>query len=547
MKKNVLFVAIVFAIFGSANLSAQNADEAIMLPDVSTEIQGGAPKAGKSAVPDYSSVIPERQTSELVPRLPDAVLSDDSSIQANISNQNETSKSIYAEGLAGVGYPGFFTGNFSVYNQTGPNPFKIAFSHETLNGYARNDLTSGFFDRNTQIEAEKTFSFDKANLVFSGLYKSLTDGLQNQSENISDVTRDFMSAGGDFSVSLPKNLELSANLNGSWYKRYGTIIGNPQSEIPDFAEQINLVDLIPFVSFGHNANGFSVGLDAEYNLYFNAKGSFDENVENRGEFSLNLGYENSFFEAKGIAGFVVGSNIGENSILVPFKVQADFKIPVNFSPRNLKLSLYGGLDSFAPKIDVLENENAFSAINVIPEETSDWFGGAEFSFPIKDLFTFNASGEFRKTAFDNGTWTSDYDNEDARISGLYTFSKKDMTQLNTKLNVSYKSAFGVFGGNWESRWLDKAEIEAEQFLSFNYSFQSGKSFFTLDALLGFSPTDDDKVPVLDFEASFKLSNAVRLAFTGNDIVKLISGDSRDYAGSYISRSGNAGVLVKFVF
>ena len=78
--------------------NSSDLENAITLPDVSTEIQGGAPKAGKSAVPDFSRILPARQTSELVPRLPEAT-APDSSASRDISLSKAEEKSIYAEVL----------------------------------------------------------------------------------------------------------------------------------------------------------------------------------------------------------------------------------------------------------------------------------------------------------------------------------------------------------------------------------------------------------------------------------------------------------------
>jgi hypothetical protein len=63
------------------------------------------------------------------------------------------------------------------------------------------------------------------------------------------------------------------------------------------------------------------------------------------------------------------------------------------------------------------------------------------------------------------------------------------------------------------------------------------------------PTDSnaDIIPIIDMSAFFRLTQAVRLAVSVEDIVKLISGDSRTYAGDYIDRSGSASILVKFFF
>ena len=64
------FLILAFALSCLPFAAQQNADESeeISLPDVSTVISGGAPKVGKSAVPDYSQVLPQSNKNEEILR-----------------------------------------------------------------------------------------------------------------------------------------------------------------------------------------------------------------------------------------------------------------------------------------------------------------------------------------------------------------------------------------------------------------------------------------------------------------------------------------------
>ena len=221
MKKIIFFMTIfvfagtlLFPQTAEENYAAKTAEKDSVLSDSPAQAQFSSPKVGKNAVPDYSEVLPIRQTSELVPRLPDASAGETSLFEEKRTS-SAVEKSIYAEGLVGIGYPGFFIGNFSVYNQTGLNPFKISFGHETMNGYARNSRSSVFFDKNTSVSAEKTFSFAKGKFVASGLYNSLNDGLQNQNENMSDMTRELIKTHEVFSMNLPKGFSFAGAVEGA--------------------------------------------------------------------------------------------------------------------------------------------------------------------------------------------------------------------------------------------------------------------------------------------------------------------------------------------
>ncbi|MDE7383134.1 MAG: hypothetical protein K2M99_04525, partial [Treponemataceae bacterium] len=76
MKKCSVFLMLftmilVFAATSQSSSALSEAEEEIALPDVSTVISGGAPKVGKSAIPDFSEIFPSAETAEVVPRLPE--------------------------------------------------------------------------------------------------------------------------------------------------------------------------------------------------------------------------------------------------------------------------------------------------------------------------------------------------------------------------------------------------------------------------------------------------------------------------------------------
>ena len=55
------------------------------------------------------------------------------------------------------------------------------------------------------------------------------------------------------------------------------------------------------------------------------------------------------------------------------------------------------------------------------------------------------------------------------------------------------------------------------------------------------------VPIFNLEGYIKLTQAVSVGAEVTDIIKLVSGTTRTYAGEYITRSGTASVIVKFFF
>jgi hypothetical protein len=57
----------------------------------------------------------------------------------------------------------------------------------------------------------------------------------------------------------------------------------------------------------------------------------------------------------------------------------------------------------------------------------------------------------------------------------------------------------------------------------------------------------DNKPVINLEGFVQASDAVRIVLSVNDMLKLPGGGERSYAGQYAANSGNASLLVKFLF
>ena len=114
------------------------------------------------------------------------------------------------------------------------------------------------------------------------------------------------------------------------------------------------------------------------------------------------------------------------------------------------------------------------------------------------------------------------------------------------VGLRYKIAYFNFG--WKNHWKDVPAAESGNSVSLGVSVQDEKAKFGFDGSMEFAlASGDDHTPQVDLSVFWRLTNAVRLAVSTNDVVKLISGTERDYAGQYIQRSGTASVLVKFFF
>lgn len=548
-KKLVLFTAAVFAC--SSVWSQSEEIEEISLPDVSTVISGGAPQVGKSAISDFTDVLPsaDSRIENILPQLPDSTEAGNLNSDSVVTVAPE--KTIYVEGLAGGGYPGFITGNFKIYRQTGYSPFKVEFGHESANGYSGRSLTSAFSDRDTFISADKIFQLKNMKFTLNGKFESTDDGLQDQFDNISGITKENLGGGVAWELQLPKGLCLSAGIDGDWYKRYSTVTGTPDVEIEDYADNVGIFDFDPSFGLSWEYKKFLLTFNSGYGLEYDLKDSFyGARNSSRGNFALGSEWKNDVMKLYGSVEAVVGNHIGDNSVIVPFTCGIDFGFSSSISSRKITMGFQGGLDSNRVKICDAESAYRFAANRVMPEETSDWYVKASVGLPIKDRFTLTFDGEFRKTAFGNGALMPDYDT-DKKLSdlfGQYVFEQEELTQFNTDLNFAFRVGPANISAGWKAFWVDAPELACTQYFSANVTVQNKSGRFGFDGSFGMSANpDDDNTPEIDLSAYCRLTPAVRLAVSTTDVVKLLFGSERDYAGAYISRSGTASLLVKFFF
>lgn len=547
-KKNGVRTAAVCALAALCGLGfagEPSEKDGITLPDISTVVSGGESGVRSGAVPDYSDVLPdEAPSSEILPRLPDAVTQDAPGAGGGADPQGG-GKKIYAEGIVGIGLPGFFTGNFSVCGQDSASPFRLDFGHEYLNGYARHEFSDGYFDRITSVSADKTLSADSAVWKLGGRYESSGDGFQGKCAEASGMTKELTEAAVSFDWKSPGGAKFGVSADGGLYRRFLDLAGSRPESVPDSAADAAAVLFRPRLLSGWERNGFSVSLAAEYTLEGDIKDVYpDSDVINRGLFTLGAGWKNQLVTLAGSVSALIGNEIGGHAALVPFSLAADFSVPVPISARSLSISLSGGLDSRLPTVSDLERNFKFSALSRLPSETSDWYGRAGVSVPVRDALTFGLSAEFRKTALENGVWEPDYDSPAA--AGQYGYEQNGLTRMNTEAVFSARAGIAVFSASWKAFWIDVPAAETRNSLNVSVSVQGEDARWGADGGLAFSPDDgEDHAPDVGLSAFLKLTRAASLAVSADDVVKLISGESRIYAGKYIERSGHVGVLVKF--
>jgi hypothetical protein len=536
----------------AAGTEKKQSDE-ITLPDVTTVISGDALTAGKNAVPDFDEILPEKDS--VTSPLPDLPVSgtEPEIPAAGTALQSVPEKSVYAEGLVGGGYPGFFTGDFSVYRTEGENPFRLDFSHESMNGYARESSSNGFFDSTTSLGGNKKLTVGNSQWNFTGSYKTADNGLQDNSDCFYDMTRQTVAGTADMYVPLENGFDLNVRLLSDWYKRYAGVSGS--GIFAAWQKGTSIFSCIPSADVSWNYKNFTAGISGEFSYETNAgesdwvegyEGNLTDDNVNRGEFSLSAGWKNDIITVSGRAGLLTGSAIGDNSILVPFTVNFSTTLPTSLSVRPLVIKTEGGMDSSLTTVEELENTYSFTALSFLPAETSDWYGKFGMNIPLKDLFTLKTNLEYRRTADGNGIWVPDYDSSDS--TGIYGYSRTSRTLFDSEAGFSVSYRIFTFTADWTTHWMYVPVTEGRHMIGTSVSVAKPDAKYGADADIKFNLGNDvDSVPIVNLSAYYRLASSLRLEVRTTDIVKLLTGEPRTGDGSYIYRSGNAAVLVKFFF
>lgn len=558
MKKIFLILTACFCgtfVFAQTEGEVQPSENEIELPDVTTVISGGALTAGKDSVPDYKKILPDKNTGSLELPEMESVQKKEQVSQQYVQNSSDE-KNVYAQGSIGGGFPFSFAGDFDIYRMSGNSPFKVSFFHKNAEDFADKKAADGYFFRKTGIEAEKKFLNEKSEFVFSGWYKNQNEGLQSKSPVFTDYL--WNDIGGKMSAkwSLKNGWYIQLGGNGSYFNRYGTKSASDSVFESEWEKSSKYFSFVPQFSAGWKNLMFDVNFLAKYETQLNVKetDSLEKAPEassaeavHKGEFRLNFDWTDENVKVYASAGVIAGNSLGKQNVLFPFLLGGKAEIPYGLSFRPLCLKIEGGLDSVLESAGNLEQKYLFAALYCLSSEQSDWYGQISASVPVQDFLSVNLSGEFRKTAFDNGVWTPDYKTSPSS-AGFYVIKQENRTELKSVAELSADFEKLKFSGSWKSYWLDVPSYEDEQSLTASVIFEPD-NLWNLKASITQNLGDDaEKVPVLDFFGSVRASNSIRLALEATDIIKLVTVKTRAFAHSqYKQNCGHITALVKFQF
>lgn len=533
MKK---YIALLFTVIFTAAVFAQEGN--IDLPDLTTIVTGDTSEIDKIEAPDFSDVVMlPGENGNIVPELPEIEIIEGEEIVVASADSDE--KKIYAEGKIGGGYPAYFIGDFSVSKIYGDNPFKIRFFNSSSAGYASSKRAEGYYDTETFINLDKTFTFNNKVLNLYGNYEETGNGLQSKVESISSIKQDSIGGIADFQWFLPHNFTLSSKIDSNFYYRFSDVTANSSEDFacPDWIKKNITFKVEPTLGIAWENDAFSTGFTALYDYVDDT---------HRGDFNLDFSWKNDFIKLYSSAGFIIGNNLNENIFMVPFTLGVQTSIPVYFSDRKLGITLEGGMKTWQNTIESLEKEYKFTAFETKPSESSDWYSSFVLQVPLKSAFSANLGINYSTTAFGNGIWMPVYE-DSAFTYGCYGYSMKESERFATALDLTYRYKLFALTASWHANWMDIPAMENRHLFSMIASLQSkeGKWGTALEA--SYSIDAEDKTPYVDFEAYVQASNSVKFVLSAEDIFKLVTASTREYAGKYIAHSGNVTLAVKFLF
>jgi len=528
------------------------AEEQIQLPDVTTTVSGDSLTAGKNAIPDFSSLLPDTANAPL-PKLPGAK-SESLPQEPEAAISYESDKAIYAEGLIGGGYPGFFSGDFSIYKSSGDSPFSLRFSHESENGYGVHTAADGFSDSKTALSGAKKITFKQSVLTLGASYDTQSYGMQSVSPCFFNTTQQTIGTKDSVLWNLPKGFSIILGTDGSWYSRYAGIVPAAPAVYALQEKEASLLSVNPELVFAWSAeqddgHGFKMTLRSSYSLetFLTETEATSGTTTHRGEFGIAASWSNNTITAGAKVSIVVGNAIGSAPVIAPFAISFATHFKQGESERQVVISGEGGLDSYLPQYEDLEKKYAWATSDVLASETSDWYGLVKASVPIASLFSFDASGTFRKPAFENGVWEPAYTT--ATGSGMYRFTATDRTLVDTDFGFSFLYKRFTLSADWKSSWLYVPVTESEYSIGVTGGMQSETGFWGTSVGVRESLGNGaDAVPEISASGFYRLTDSLKLALELNDAAKLFSGKDRAYAGTnYLRRAGNVKILVKFFF
>ncbi len=519
-------------------LEAQSSD--IVLPDITTHIEGETSPVDPAAVPVVEAADPVQEVNALPAleevRIPPEVYTSEEEKTAAHKGKN----AVFIEGTAGGGYPGVFIGAFSLFQPLGNRSWRLNFSHESALGYQNRRASHGYFDTDTLLSGEAAFALsDSITLNLAGGYDTVTVGMQGKSAYYYNSTAQRIGFDTDVSWELPASVTLSGGLSGRFLNQYMGYVG---SLTPDIYTGMNQFILEPSIAAGWAGKAFSARFDAAYRL--DALTDPETDYSHRGEFSLEGAYSISGFTLTAAAGVVIRS---DGTLLIPFAVSAAADLPAKTA-----IALSGGMNARSSSVEELLRREPFTgmtAADAAAPEESDWFGSLSVSWAGIPGLTLSADADFFKTAFGRGELVSGYEARGIpadSVSGLFERVVWERTMLNTQFLAEYTYKLITAAAGWQAHWMDHNRVYAPQQIigKISVSPESKNWGVSAEAAAGL---ESGYLPEIALGAFAAINKGIRISVELLDIGTFFDSGGRIRAAPYIKRGPEGIVKIQLLF
>lgn len=487
---------------------------AIVLPEVTSTLETTEIRIDPDAVPDFTLVLP--LSSIGLPEFKELDIAETQSEFFSFSVPEESDKEVFMEASLGLGYRSSFNGDFSVYRTTGAIPFSLGFSHETVNGFGNHSASEGFNQSETVISGDTAVTpAEQLSVSASAQYRSGSYGLQGTSPDFYNLNHEAASLTGLVTYRIIPTVSITGGLSALYLTQYASLSPSLTGAQRDAAAQISRNAgswLDPSVGFQVTGANWSVDLTARY-----ATGTTQSRT--RADVTFDAVW-NDAVETTAAAGIVIATN-GATQTVYPFSVQVATAPSVPFT-----LSACAGLKSEKTDLSGLEAMYPFIMTGTRPYEESAWFGELQYQNTIREYGYVTAGATFEKTAFGNGRLLPD--------AGQATLTVQDVTVFSTSVGVALPFDLIALSGDWNVSWLDRTTLAPANVVSAGVSYTAESGRYGAQTDLSFALTES-AVPFWDLSGFYRLSNAVKLELSGNDLFRFFS--DRTLWPGFISRGG----------
>jgi hypothetical protein len=351
--------------------------------------------------------------------------------------------SLVFKAITSGGFPSRFCGDYTIARPVGDKSFFLHFFHDTIVSLIPDSYYStDFFKKNISLDGARRFTLASLTLDAAASYELDTLGLQGQSAELYDITRQFISGEVAVSTAFSNNFFLNGALAVHDVLRFAGL----EHFFKPALQNSNAYQTLP-------ARASLLWRHGDYRASFEAQYRFDGAQEYYTKETAHMG-ETRFLVGKQFNPIDVSAALAifyGDKLTLPFTLSVSSSTIAFLQNSGANFSVSGGLVSFRQNLETLEKQNPFTLMSSIPKTASDWFFASDAQFSFNNLSA-AASVAFKKTAFGRGITESNYASRDA-ASDLFAPHAVDRTSLDTHIGFSATTGIVYLSLAWNASWL----------------------------------------------------------------------------------------------